>query len=380
MRTKMVHVWLMMKPDLHQVFDSLSTAVLLLGPDNTCLYVNEACEAILLKSRGVLTGSSISHILGNEPDIVRVCDQVRGYAESIVLREIEIYLPEWQRHLLVDLIISPCPVKGLDETVLLELIDRKEVQKLSHDTDMLARFKVATQIVRGLAHEIKNPLGGIRGAAQLLALEMDTPEAEEYTSVIIQEVDRLSALLNRMSSGNQCFESTQLDIHESLTDIAELLKVEYGEILAIEYNFDTSLPRIEMNLDQIKQALLNLMQNAAQWALVAYEAGEKDALVMVKTRAVHPNPMRSLMPQRGVRIQITDNGPGVDSSIIEQLFLPMVTRREGGTGLGLSISQEIAQNHGGFIELDHFTKPGETSFSLYLPYVSNLHSVSDQGQ
>jgi len=355
-------------PDLSQVFDSLSTAVLLLGPDDECLYVNEACEAILLKSRGALTGQKLIQILGNESDIDRACIQVRQSAQSIVLREIEIYLPDWQRHLLVDLTISPCLLEAVDDAVLLELIDRKEVQKLSHDTDMLARFKVATQIVRGLAHEIKNPLGGIRGAAQLLALETEKPESCEFTSVIIREVDRLSELLSRMSGGYRSLESRQEDIHELLTDIVELLKAEHAGRVYFNFQFDTSLPRVGMNLGQIKQALLNLMQNAAQWAVIGQQAGGEDASVMIQTRAAHPDPMRSLMPQRGMRIQIIDNGPGVDQSIVDQLFLPMVTRRDGGTGLGLSISQEMAQHHGGFIELDQFSEQGKTSFSLYLPF------------
>jgi two-component system nitrogen regulation sensor histidine kinase GlnL len=353
----------------NRIFDCLSTAVLVFGRDDRCLYINESCESLLLRSRGALSGKTIRNILGNDLEIIRHCGLARQHAQSIVLREIEIYLPDWQRQLLVDLTISPCSLEGGDEGLLLELVDRKDVHKLSHDTDMLARFKVATQIVRGLAHEIKNPLGGIRGAAQLLALEMDGPEAQEYTSVIIQEVDRLSELLNRMSGGNTSFERKQLDIHEPLTRVAELLKAEHGELLEFEYNFDTSLPSIEMNFDQLKQALLNLMKNAAQWSLKDHQPGTGNVNVMIKTRAAHPDLMRSLMPQRGVRIQIVDNGPGVDETIINQLFLPMVSRREGGTGLGLSISQEIAQNHGGFIELDEPSKQGGTSFSLYLPYI-----------
>jgi len=352
---------------LKLIFDSLSTAVLVFGSENDCVHVNESCESLLLKSRRALLGKSIENILGADPEIIRNCALARQYGQSIVLREIEIYLPDWQRQLLLDLTITPCELEG-DSALLLELIDRKEVQKLSQDNDLLARFKVATQIVRGLAHEIKNPLGGIRGAAQLLALETDNPDAHEYTSVITQEVDRLSDLLSRMSGGNNSFDREQVDIHEPVTHIAELLKAEHGEMLEFDYNFDTSLPYVDLNFDQIKQALLNLMKNAAQWSLTARQAEGGSVVVGIKTRAAHPNLMRSLMPQRGVRIQIVDNGPGVDKSIVDQLFLPMVTRREGGTGLGLSISQEIAQNHGGFIELDEHPEQGGASFSLYLPY------------
>lgn len=234
---------------------------------------------------------------------------------------------------------------------------------------MLARFKVATQIVRGLAHEIKNPLGGIRGAAQLLALETGSPETREFTSVITQEVDRLSELLGRMSGGHGSPQSEMVDIHEPITQVASLVKAEHGNLLELSYNFDTSLPRVEANFDQLKQALLNLVKNAAQWSLYGAENLPGDqALVTLRTRAAYPDPRRSLMPQSGVRIQIQDNGPGVDASIADQLFLPMVSRREGGTGLGLSISQEIAQSHGGFIALDERSPSGGASFSFYIPY------------
>lgn len=370
---RVIHSTIMPDPD--PLFESLSTAVVLLGRDNECLYINESCESLLLRSRRALKGRGIASFLGNDTEIIRNCEFVRRNARSIILREISVYLPDWQRQLLIDLTISPCNVEGEEKALLLELIDRTDVQKLSQDTDMLARFKIATQIVRGMAHEIKNPLGGIRGAAQLLAMEIDNPEALEYTSVITQEVDRLSKLLNRMSGGNGAFERKQVDIHELLIKTAELLKAEYGETIDFEYNFDISLPVIELNTDQINQALLNLLINAAQWSLVEHDAEKGKARVIVKTRAAHPNLMRSLMPQSGMRIEIIDNGPGVDGAIVDQLFLPMVTRRDGGTGLGLSISQEIAHNHGGFIELEQSSNQEGASFSIYLPYCQKQYQT-----
>ena len=354
----------------HNVLNSLSTAVLVFGPDKLCVYANEACQTLLLKSQVALSGRGVEAILGPNDKLVEQCHLAREHGQRIVLREIEFYLPDWQRHLLVDLTITACHQEHGVEMIL-ELNDRKEVQKLTQDTDMMARFKVATQIVRGLAHEIKNPLGGIRGAAQLLALEFSSPETEEYMSVITQEVDRLSALLSRMSSGHKSPDRSKVDIHEPITQVASLLSAENGNLLEFRYNFDTSLPGVEVNFDQIKQVLLNMMKNAAQWALTGADKTPSErpcALVSIRTRAVYPDPRRSLMPQRGVRIQVQDNGPGVDELIVDQLFLPMVTCREGGTGLGLSISQEIAQSHDGYIELDEHSKSGGASFSFYLPY------------
>lgn len=350
------------------ILNSLSTAVIVFGPDKACLYANEACQTLLLKSEVALLGKRANVILGPNQYLVEKCRLARETGQQIVMREIDIYLPDWQRHLLVDMTISTCQRDDGTDLVL-EMIDRKEVQKLSQDSDMLARFRVATQIVRGLAHEIKNPLGGIRGAAQLLALETKNPETREFTSVITQEVDRLSDLLGRMSSGYGSHRNDSVDVHEPITQIASLVKAEHGDLLELKYNFDTSLPRIEANFDQLKQALLNLVKNAAQWSL--HEADDlkgTPALVTIRTRAAHPDPRRSLMPQAGIRIQVQDNGPGVDPAIVDQLFLPMVSRREGGTGLGLSISQEIAQSHGGYIELDKHFDPRGASFSFYIPY------------
>lgn len=351
-----------------EVLNSLSTAVMVFGPDRTCLYANEACQTLLLKSQAALQGKNVEAILGPNEKLVGLCQLAREHGQRVVVREIEIYLPDWQRHLLVDLTITANQQAEEGVDLILEMNDRKEVQKLSQDTDMLARFKVATQIVRGLAHEIKNPLGGIRGAAQLLALETSNPETAEFTSVITQEVDRLSELLTRMSSGHTSQQREIMDIHEPIAQVASLLKAEHGNLLELKYNFDTSLPGIEANFDQIKQALLNLIQNAAQWSLLDADVNNAPPLISIRTRAVYPDSRRSLMPQQGVRIQIQDTGPGVDQAIVDQLFLPMVTRREGGTGLGLSISQEIAQSHGGFIELDEMSTQDGASFSFYLPY------------
>ena len=362
---------------LEQVFDSLTTAVLILDREARCEYANESCQTLLLKSMSALENRSIEQILESNEEVARLSRRAADQGQRVILREVDIYLPEWKQHLLLDLTITPGMLGG-ELRLVIEMNDRKEVQKLLHDTDMKARFKVATQIVRGLAHEIKNPLGGIRGAAQLLALETDNEDTREYTSVITQEVDRLSELLTRMSGGNKSLDYTHVDIHEPITHIANLLKAEHGEILEIGYNFDTSLPRIEVNLDQVKQALLNLMKNAVQWSLVPCDSkpSHSCARVCIRTRVAHPDPRRSLMPEQGVRIQVQDSGPGVDSSIVDQLFLPLVSRREGGTGLGLSISQEIAQNHGGFIELDQASAERGASFSIYLPYTQSKQGTT----
>jgi len=361
--------------NLREIFDYLGTAILVFDADGRCCYANDACQTLLVRSLRWLQGRDPGTIFPLNSEIISQCEAARADAQSIVLREIEVHLPDWQRSLLLDINVSPYAL-DTKAGVILEMNDRKEVSKLSHDTNTAAIFKAATRIVRGLCHEIKNPLGGIRGAAQLLSLEVDSDETAEYTSVITREVDRLSELLSRMSGGGGAFNKEHIDIHRTMAEVAELLKAEHGESLEIGFDFDTSLPGIEANLDSLTQALLNIFKNAAQWALIENPAagtreeksGNQKASICIKTRTAYPDLRRSLMPQRGIRIQVLDNGPGVDASIMDQIFLPMVTRREGGTGLGLSISQEIVQSHGGFIELDEPQESHDTCFSVYLPY------------
>lgn len=355
---------------LAEIFDCLSTAILVFDDEDVCVYSNDACQELLVRSDRWLQGQSIASVFKANEELVSKCLIARKMQQSIVLRELDIPLPDWQRSLLLDINISPCPSLG-PSALVLELVDRKDVSKLSQDSNTTAIFRAATRIVRGLCHEIKNPLGGIRGAAQLLSLETDSSETREYTTVITHEVDRLSSLLDRMSSGSGSFERSEIDVHQPIAQIAQLLNAEFGSEVEISFDFDTSLPRIEASLDSLKQALLNMIKNAAQWAVIGVVEGQNDgyrAGICLRTRAAYPDLRRSLMPEQGIQIQVRDNGPGVDPSIVDQLFLPMVSRREGGTGLGLSISQEIVQSHGGFIELDDADGMAGASFSIFLPY------------
>ena len=357
----------------HSLVNHLSTAVIVLSEEGVCVFANDACQDLLHKSKQWLDGRSLETLFLTNDDVVQHCRAALKHHQSISLREVEIHLPDWQLSLLLDINISPYSVDN-HLGLLLELIDRKQSKKLAQDIDKTARFKAATQIIRGLCHEIKNPLGGIRGAAQLLAMDTDNTETLEYSRVITHEVDRLSALLDRMSGGAMSEKREQADIHEILLHAANLLKAEHGESFELRFDFDTSLPTVLANVGQLEQALLNLMINAVQWSMIAFGLDEKvqkhKPVVSLKTRAAYPDLMRSLMPQSGIQIQILDSGPGVDPAIIDQLFLPLVSKREGGTGLGLVISQEIIQAHGGFIELDENQAPIGAGFSVYLPYSS----------
>lgn len=357
----------MMNP-INPILNQLSTAIMVFDQEGRCELANEAAQSLLQMGQRVLMGQSVAQIFPASEALINQCQRVQNENQEIISRELEVFLPQWSISLLIDVFATPT----LDHSnpaakpgLLLELTDRKGVSKLAKDANTAARYKSATQIVRGLCHEIKNPLGGIRGAAQLLSMEVQDDALQEYAQVITREVDRLSELLDRMSTTGPSMQRTKTDIHEIILQSSEILKAEYKNKLEIELDFDTSLPAVIANVDQLKQAMLNVMKNAAQWAAPSSNTA---AMIKVKTRAVYPSSRRSLMPQKGIQIQIQDNGPGVSSDIIDQLFMPMVSRREGGTGLGLSLSQQITQSHSGFIQLDENQPEFGASFSIFLPF------------
>jgi two-component system nitrogen regulation sensor histidine kinase GlnL len=213
-------------------------------------------------------------------------------------------------------------------------------------------------MLRGLAHEIKNPLGGLRGAAQLLARELPTKELKEYTGVIISEADRLQKLVNRILGPNKMPKKEPVSIHEVLEHVRSLLLAEAPEGIRIQRDYDPSIPDINADRDQLIQALLNIMRNAV-------EAMHGDGDIKLRTRVIRKFTIGQKQQNLVAQIQVIDNGPGIPQEILEQIFFPMVTSRAEGTGLGLAIAQSLIQQHNGIIECK--SKPGRTEFSIYIP-------------
>ncbi len=213
-------------------------------------------------------------------------------------------------------------------------------------------------LLRGLAHEVKNPLGGLRGAAQLLEAELPDPQLREYTQIIIAEADRLHRLIDRMSGPQSAPVMESINIHRVTEHVRQLLEADLPDGVAIRVAYDPSLPRIRGDFEWLVQALLNLGLNAVQ----AVSGGGE---VCLKTR-VHNNFNIGQQRHRLVaEIQVRDNGPGIEAEMLERMFLPMVTGRSEGTGLGLPIAQNLIGHHGGLIEC--VSRPGATVFSVYLP-------------
>jgi len=209
-----------------------------------------------------------------------------------------------------------------------------------------------------LAHEIKNPLGGLRGAAQLLDLELDDPDLKEYTQIIIDESDRLQGLMDKMLGPNKLPDKKALNIHEVLERVRQLVQAESSGNLIIKHDYDPSIPDIHGDKDQLIQAILNIARNAVQ-------AMDGKGNIIFKTRIHRQMSIGRKRYKLAVKCDIIDNGPGIDADMISKIFYPMITGRAEGTGLGLSIAQALINQHNGLIECNSET--GNTVFSIFLP-------------
>lgn len=238
----------------------------------------------------------------------------------------------------------------------LNMVDR--LQAISRDESEWQAQATLKEIMKGVAHEVKNPLGGIRGAAQLLASELPTTSLGEYTDIIISEVDRLHTLVDRMLGPNERLEPEPTNIHEVIEHVRQLIKAEAKGALEVVRDYDPSLPDFLADGGQLTQAVLNLVRNASQ-------ACGEGGLVTLRTRVLRQFTVGGTRHKLVCAFQVIDDGPGVPESLLSSLFLPMVTGTAKGTGLGLSIAQRIANQHGGLIQVQ--SVPGDTCFTLLLP-------------
>jgi two-component system nitrogen regulation sensor histidine kinase GlnL len=230
--------------------------------------------------------------------------------------------------------------------------------RISKEEQLLTQQTTAKLLVRGLAHEIKNPLGGLRGAAQLLDLELNDPELKEYTQIIIAESDRLQGLMDKMLGPNKLPNKKPLNIHEVLERVRQLIQAEASSSLDLTCDYDPSIPTIQGDKDQLIQAILNIARNAVQ-------ALEGKGNIIFKTRIQRQMTIGRKCYKLAARCDIIDNGPGIDAEMMKQIFYPMITGRAEGTGLGLSIAQSLINQHNGLIECK--SEPGKTVFSIFLP-------------
>jgi two-component system nitrogen regulation sensor histidine kinase GlnL len=220
------------------------------------------------------------------------------------------------------------------------------------------------ELIRNLAHEIKNPLGGIRGAAQLLEMEMETPELTEYTQVIIHEADRLQSLVDRLLAPHRRPHLVgDVNIHEVCERVRSLINAEFPKGLTVVRDYDTSIPEFRGDREQLIQTVLNIAHNACQALAERITAG--DAQLTFRTRVTRQVTFGKQRYRLALELHVMDNGPGIPDSIKDRIFYPLVSGREGGSGLGLTLAQTFVQQHHGLIEVD--SVPGRTDFKILIP-------------
>ena len=253
---------------------------------------------------------------------------------------------------------------GPETCLLLELQSRDRLLRIRNEERIKAKQETARVLVRGLAHEIKNPLGGIRGAAQLLSRELPSPDLLDYTNVIIEEADRLRNLVDRMLGPIRPPAMEPINIHEILERICNLITAETNSELTIERDYDPSIPLMNVDAEQLIQATLNIVRNAMQAIGQAMPLSEGH--LALRTRILRQFTIGSTRHKIICRVDIEDNGPGIPKDMQENIFYPMVSGRADGSGLGLSIAQSILSQHNGIVACE--SSPGQTRFSLFIPF------------
>ncbi|MFW5443820.1 MAG: nitrogen regulation protein NR(II) [Methylococcaceae bacterium] len=347
---------------MHQkILVHLNEAVLLFNRNLILTYINSSGEILLADSAKHLLGLSAGKIFkSSDSALLNDLKQCLAMDEPLVDRELN--LTQLNKTITINFSATPLIENGELNEILVELQQVDRQLRISKEERLLTQQNTSRMLVKGLAHEIKNPLGGIRGAAQLLDLELQDPELKEYTQIIIQESDRLKALMDKMLGPNKPAKKDILNIHEILERVRQLVTVEISNDIVIYTDYDPSIPLLKADKNQLIQAVLNIIQNAVQ-------AMHKTGKITLKTRIQRHMTIGRKRYKLTAKIDIIDNGPGINDNLMNQIFYPMITSRAEGTGLGLSIAQSLINQHNGLIECE--SQPGNTIFSIYLPLENN---------
>jgi two-component system nitrogen regulation sensor histidine kinase GlnL len=348
-----------------RAFDALATLVAVVRTDGTVVHANAAFEQVLGLSRRAVQRSSFYDWFGDaaaaRETVVAVArnDFSTSRFEALLKRG-----PGAGGELLpVQAIVNQIDPGG-GERVVVELVEHEQQARQDREERVHEQSQLTRELVRNLAHEIKNPLGGIRGAAQLLQMEIGAKPLAEYTQVIIHEADRLQALVDRLLAPHRRPHVVgDVNIHEVCERVRSLLLAEFAGGLDIVRDYDASLPEFRGDREQLIQAVLNIAQNAAQALEQRIAAG--DARIVLRTRAARQVTIGKQRWRLALELHIQDNGPGVPEPIRDRMFYPLVTGREGGSGLGLTLAQTFVQQHDGTI--DCASRPGETVFRILIP-------------
>jgi two-component system nitrogen regulation sensor histidine kinase GlnL len=345
----------------YQGLDLLATAVLVFDDHARVIFANQAAEQLFEVSRKNLVGQGAARLFVDDRAIDRLLVQAR--ANDLGQQRQLIELRRIQREPLA--VQATATALYADDTpLLLELVEIEQQLRVTREERQLDQSEANRQLVRNLAHEIKNPLGGIRGAAQLLEAELTSVDQREYTRVIINEADRLQSLVDRLLAPHRMpREVAEFNVHEVCERVRAVILAEFPRGLDLVRDYDASVPNCSGDKEQLIQALLNIVRNAAQ--ALDERINESTAQIVLRTRVARHVTIARRHCRLALDLHVIDNGPGVPDELRERIFFPLVSGREGGSGLGLTLAQTFVQQNEGMIEFE--SRPGRTDFRIVLP-------------
>ena len=341
------------------LLDYMATATIVLDRELKIIYLNNSAETLLAISGQRGAGLALMEVIRDAADMEGFLLDAIANNHPYTNRRTQLVLANGT-DLTVDYTITPVAEMGA-ASLLIEMRPLDHLIRLDRVETIRAQQLTTREMFRGLAHEIKNPLGGIRGAAQLLEAELPNAELTEYTGVIIEEADRLRALVDRLLGPNSVMQKTELNIHEVLERVCTLIEAETSNHLKIKRDYDPSIPVLRGDRELLLQAVLNIARNALQ----SITPMENEGRLTVVTRTERQYTIGTTRHRLVARIDVLDNGPGIPDTLRDHLFYPMVSGRAEGTGLGLSVALSIINHHHGLIEFT--SQPGKTRFSLLIP-------------
>jgi two-component system nitrogen regulation sensor histidine kinase GlnL len=347
-------------------FDLLATSVLLVDEQGLVVHANAAAEDLFGRSRRQLNGQAAAGLFDDREALQSSIEQAHAgnFADARQLASLR------RGGESVSVAVTTVALMGQPWPVLIETREIEQRVLADRNHRLVDEIETHRELLRNLAHEVKNPLGGLRGAAQLLEAELPDPALAEYTQVIISEADRLQALVDRLIGPQRMpLNARPVNIHEVCERVSALIQAEFRDGLTIVRDYDASMPDLQGDAARLMQAVLNVARNAAQeLALQPDGADTPPAQIVLRTRVARRVMLAHRQHRLAAVLSIIDNGPGVPEHIRERIFHPLVTARPGGTGLGLSLAQDFVQQHGGIIEFE--SRPRHTEFRLVLPMES----------
>lgn len=339
------------------ILENLNTAVLLVDSDLALRAINPAAEMLFETGARQAIGQPLTHLLARNQALIEAIHQTLVSGHPFTEHGLRLGVPV-NRLVTVDCTVTPLLRPDGTTELILEINTIDRLLRLAREESRHDQHAASRAVIRGLAHEIKNPLGGLRGAAQLLERELPSASLKEYTRIIIHEADRLRNLVDRMVGPYAPLNKQPTNIHQVMDHVRRLIRAEVTQGIRIEHDFDPSIPEFDADAEQLIQAVLNVARNAVQ-------ALNGAGAIRFRTRIERQFTIGQKRHRLALCAEIEDDGPGVPAELLESIFYPMVTGKPDGTGLGLSIAQDIVNKHGGTIEFT--SRPQQTVFRIYLP-------------